>query len=78
MVIAEHSTEPCPTMDDCVVRSNDRPFPDKTVLQPLVITLFVEQIRHRTPISSSREKYYTPGILGMVSGCGFKAKADLE
>ena len=28
-------------MDDRVVRSNDRPFPDDTVLQPLVITLFV-------------------------------------
>ena len=32
-------------MDDRVVRSNDRPFPDETVLQPLVIALFVE-MRH--------------------------------
>ena len=71
IVVIEHPSEPLAAIDRTAARHLLPLRTNQAIGQPLMIALRMIQIKHRIPISSSREKYYTPGILGMVSGCGF-------
>ena len=70
IVVVEHPTEALSLLDGSIEQGRGGYGLQQSISEPLMIALGVVQVDILIPISSSREKCGTPGILGMASGYG--------